>query len=365
MMRVAHVISAPAAGGAEIYVKDLAKSLASRGVEVYILFLNRAKDVGRSIEFERKFIEELQVAGIEYSFIGHEVRRNPILGAMRVRKFVKKNSIDLYHSHLTHGILGGAFLNIPRAYTHHNFDMRVPKLAHVGLDFILERYIGISDICSKKLSEYAGKPIVTIKNGVPPESLNHRYKKQLPSDKINCLAIGRISAQKNYSLLIDAVSLLSEETRRRLKISIAGEGEKKLETKLLEKINKANLSNTISFIGNRSDIPELLGKTDLFLMSSAWEGLPIALIEATLCGIPCVVTNVGGCSEVVQSCQSGLMVEPGNAENFSKALEEIVSDSLRYEEYSRNALLNSKEFTIDEACKSHIIAYEDLLKSHA
>lgn len=361
-MKVVHVISAPAAGGAEIYVKDLAKALVENGVMAYILFMNHAKDVGRSVEFEESFLSELNEAGIEYSFIGYEARRNPVLGAMRVRRFVKKNSIDLYHSHLTHGVLSGAFLNIPRVYTHHNFNMRVSRFFHKGLDFILERYIGISEICSQKLSEHVGKSVVTIKNGVPPERLfSSRRERKFPSKNIHCLAIGHISEQKNYPLMIEAVALLPKEIKERLKISIAGEGDETLKKNLIAKVNESELQEVIDFIGNRSDIPQLLGDSDLFLMSSAWEGLPIALIEATVCGLPCIVTDVGGCSEVVNTCRSGFLVEPGSPVKFSEALIEMVSDSSRYEEYSRNALYNSHSFTLDEACKSHMLVYDKLL----
>lgn len=360
-MKVAHVISSPAAGGAEIYVKDLAKALSDEGVVVYICFLNHAADVGRSSEFENKFLSELTDLNIEYFFIGYEVRRNPLLGAMRIRKFVKENSVDLYHSHLTYGILSGAFLNIPRLYTHHSCNIRVSRFFQRGLDLLLEQYIGISKICTENLSQYVSKPVVTIKNGVSVSRLHRStIKRKPPMEIMHCLAIGRITEQKNYSLLIDSISLLPEGIKNFIKVSIAGEGEEQQKQLLQERIDRLGLNGVVNFIGNRSDIPDLLKNADLFLMTSAWEGLPIALIEATLCGLPCIVTNVGGCSEVIETCKNGFLVEPENPQAFAAAFEELFGNSDLYSEFSNNALNNSKTFTIESAGKAHSEIYSEL-----
>ena len=75
-----------------------------------------------------------------------------------------------------------------------------------------------------------------------------------------------------------------------------------LETKIVME----GLERTIQLLGNRNDVPALLAHSQLFLMSSAYEGLPIALIEATMSGLPCVVTNVGGCREIIEKCQNGV-----------------------------------------------------------
>jgi glycosyltransferase involved in cell wall biosynthesis len=96
-------------------------------------------------------------------------------------------------------------------------------------------------------------------------------------------------------------------------------------------------------------------------MSSASEGLPIALIEAAASGLPCVVTDVGGCREIIESCQNGIVVEPNDPQKFADAIEAIINNAERYSEYSANALLHAQQFSIENAASSHISMYQRLL----
>ena len=112
-MNILHILSAPAAGGAEIYVKDLAVELTKRGHCVHLGFLSEAKDIGRSVDFQKRYLDELTDAGIDHFIIGKSARHQPWIGATRVRNYVRDNKIEVYHAHLTYGIVFGALLKIP------------------------------------------------------------------------------------------------------------------------------------------------------------------------------------------------------------------------------------------------------------
>jgi hypothetical protein len=116
-LRVVHAISSPAAGGAEVYVKDLATELAREGHRPSILFLSRSADIGRSSAFEEEFLRHLDAIAIPYAFLGHECRRNPLLGMLRTRRFVHLQRADIYHSHLKYSLLFGAGLGRPHVHT--------------------------------------------------------------------------------------------------------------------------------------------------------------------------------------------------------------------------------------------------------
>ena len=360
-MRILHIISSPAAGGAEIYIKDLAKALTQKGLTIYIGFLNRASDFGRSIEFEKNFLSELSEAGIKYFFIGNQARKNPLSGMLRVRKYCREHNIDIYHSHLKFGIIFGVSLKIPRIYTHHNIVPEVSMYLYNVFNLFVESYVGISPVCADKLAQYTGRSVTTIMNGVDQTKL-FPYLSQRNSGAalIQCIAVGRIQPQKNYKLLIEALRLVPADISKLLRVFIAGEGPAELTKELEDLIAHYGLSNTVSLLGNRSDIPQLLGKSQVFLMTSAWEGLPIALIEATLSGLPCIVTNVGGCSEVINACQNGFVVDPNNPEAFADAICEVVETPDLLAKLSSNALNNSVEFTIDHAADGHIALYRSL-----
>lgn len=357
-MRVLHFISAPAAGGAEVYVKDLSKAFKELGHEVFVGFLEHGADVGRSTDFENKYLAELTQAGIKYFFVGHKARYRPWVGLWRVRRFIKKNRVDVYHSHLFYGLIFGAFSSVKNIYTHHNINPKAPLYLFHVFNLFVDRYIGISNNCSKSLGSYTGKDVLTIFNGVDKNRLTNQQKIRSPSFMVKCLCVGSICPQKNYFLLVDAVSLLPDVLKFRMNIAVVGEGEESYTLSLKEYVCSKGLAAVFTFMGNRSDVPELMFQSDLFVMSSDFEGLPIALIEASMSGLACIVTNVGGCSEVISICKNGVLVNSNDAHAFSVELGKIIGSPSTIREYSSNALKYSDVFDIELSAASHVTEYE-------
>ncbi|WP_228278533.1 hypothetical protein [Acinetobacter indicus] len=83
-MNILHIISAPASGGAEVYVKDLASCLACQGHNLHIAFLSNASDVGRNPVYEENFLNDLKSSGVNIYIIGNETRKKPWLGKLSV-----------------------------------------------------------------------------------------------------------------------------------------------------------------------------------------------------------------------------------------------------------------------------------------
>jgi glycosyltransferase involved in cell wall biosynthesis len=344
-----------------MYVKDLAKRFLSQGHSVHIGFLGEASDTGRSIVFENAFLAELRSAGVNYFFVGHNSRKFPWMGAIRVRRYVRDENIDVYHAHLTYGIVFGALLDIPRIYTHHNAKMRVNRFIFKVLKRWVDQFVAISDLCGRLLAEYAGRNITVIRNGVDIGKISQkRVILDGPESTIRCVAVGAITKQKNYNLLVSAVARIPASVRSRLTISIAGEGSQVETENLVKTIAEAGLKGSIELLGNVDDIPALLDRSHLFAMSSAWEGLPIALIEAASAGLPCIVIDVGGCREVIDTCRNGLVVAPGNVQALADAIESLVREPSKLTEYSDNALTHASEFSIERACEEHLTLYEEV-----
>lgn len=355
-MKILHIISSPAAGGAEVYVKDLTKSLAKKNHEVHIGFLNNAKDIGRNSDYEKKFIKELEENNIKYFFIGYETRKKPWLGIWRTLKYVRKNNIDIYHTHLAFGIIFSLFIKKPVFYTHHTSKPLFNKLTYHIFNQLVSSYIGISKICSENLRKYTGKKVTTILNGVDTKKILYKKHNKNNHLSIRLISVGRFHPQKNYPLLIEAIENLPEKTKSIIHLRIAGEGSDK--EKISKLIKEKKLDGKIELLGNRNDIPELLNTSDIFVMSSDVEGLPIALIEATLTGLPCIVTDVGGCSEVINLCQNGIIVPPKNSAALTEAINKLVTKNELLNQLSTNALNNSNIFSIESACQAHIEVYQ-------
>jgi hypothetical protein len=144
-LRVVHAISSPAAGGAEVYVKDLATQLARGGHRPAVLFLSRSADIGRGSAFEEGFLADLDASGIPYAFLGHECRRNPLLGMFRTRRFARSQRADIYHSHLKYSLLFGPGLGRPHVHTHHNVRRQFSPMGIHVLSTIFEYFTHGSD----------------------------------------------------------------------------------------------------------------------------------------------------------------------------------------------------------------------------
>lgn len=358
-MRIAHVISAPTAGGAEVYVKDLSIAMAAEGHEVFVAFISKAADVGRQASYEAQFLAELDSNGIRYDFIGHEARRNPLRGWWRARVLLRQWSPDVVHAHLYYGLLFLAFCRIPVVYTHHLIDLRIPKIAYrMIVDKIVTSYVGICGACTRVLKTASAKPVVRIDNGVPLARILMRDKGEVGIGCARLLAVGRLSAQKNYDLLLDAASLLDDLD---FSLEIAGEGP--LHEHIQAKIQELGLEPKVRLLGNVSDVPSRLAAADVFVMSSLSEGLPIALIEATLTGLPAIVTNVGGCSEVIHQVCNGIVVDDLDAVPYSEALRRLIRSPEQRKLFSENALSYSSAYQLPTAVRRHLELYSELSRT--
>lgn len=360
-MRVIHIISAPASGGAEVYIKDLAKHLAKRGHNMHIAFLSSAKDVGRDTKYEQDFLEDLRLSGVQTYIIGNETRKKPWLGILRLKKYIQKHNIEICHTHLAYGIIFSSFLKIPIIYTHHTIQPRWGKVTYTIFNRIVNKYVGISEKCALALTNYTNRKVTTIFNAVSERKFSGYTRLRSPKENIKVAMVGRLMPQKDYKNMIAAMALLDPDTLHKVQVLIAGEGDSSYEKELKDLVTSNNLKDHIIFCGVKSNIPEFLYKADVFLMTSAWEGLPIALAEASISGLPCIVTDVGGCSEIIETSKNGIVVPAHNPRKISKALTRFVQYPETLQDYSANAINNSHLYSISKAADLHLQLYSDAI----
>jgi glycosyltransferase involved in cell wall biosynthesis len=145
------------------------------------------------------------------------------------------------------------------------------------------------------------------------------------STGINLVFCGRVGHRKGAFDLIQAFALLSADQGASVQLAIAGDGDLDQAQQMAEDFN---ISDHVSFLGwvSSQQRDQVLSSADIFVLPSYNEGLPMAILEAMAWGLPIITTPVGGIPEVVISHQNGLLVEPGDIQQLSKAIQLLVED---------------------------------------
>ncbi len=251
-------------------------------------------------------------------------------------------TVSLLHTHQSGsnfwGRIWGKLFRVPIIITQdHTAANEKPKLQHLLDRFmgpLSDRIITVSEYdrdLSITLEKLPPNKVMTIYNGIdvskfrcelPMEAA--RQQTNLPQDKRLIAVIARLAPQKNHQNLFNALTLLPEKTLANLHCLIVGSGD--LEEQLRQEVQKLGLMEKMSFLGERSDIPEILRAIDMLVLSSHWECLPIILLEALASGCPVVATAVGGIPEAMESVDWPL-VEPDNSMALAEAIMNVFQKS--------------------------------------
>jgi glycosyltransferase involved in cell wall biosynthesis len=184
----------------------------------------------------------------------------------------------------------------------------------------VERYIEIGLVPKHKIRFIPNS--VDGKKFSPNTELRAEIRKTLGlGDRFTWLAVGRFYPQKDYPTLVQAFAILHHQYPDSL-LMIAGEGE--LLNTIKELATQLSLQEAVKFLGPRQDIPALMNAADAHVMSSAWEGMPLVLLEAASTGLPIVATDVGGVRETVISGESGFLTPAGNPEALATAMHRLM-----------------------------------------
>ena len=344
-----HLITGLGVGGAERVVLDLSRNSNKDRYQVSVISMSKQKEM-LSI-FEKDGID-VNVLNMNSSIIDF------FKIVLIVNRYIKKQNIHLIHAHMTDSMIVSVMVKIlnPKLkliFTSHNitFGSKIRTL----LVKLLKSFRDIDILFSKdQLSSIYKKNYEMIPNGI---DLNH-YKLDLQKDEIfTFITVGRLEKQKNHIKLLESAVALKDK-KLEFRILIVGEGKDPIQKEKVENFIKLHkLENHVHLLGIRFDIPELIAKSDCFVLSSSWEGLPIVLLEAAASKIPIVSTPVGSIPSFIDE-SSGYLAD----DDFTEAMEEVM---LNYSIAKEKALcLYDKveaDYSIQSIVKKHEKIYEELV----
>lgn len=170
--------------------------------------------------------------------------------------------------------------------------------------------------------------------------------------------VGNFTAKKDHQTLLAALSLLAPDQAG---ISLVLIGSGPLEPELRQTTAERGLERQVVFAGSRPDVSRLLPAFDVFALSSRFEGLPIALLEALAAGVPCVATTAGGIPEVVVDGREGFLVEPGDAAGLARCAAVLIDDVELRARMGRAAAARGAQFGIGPAVRRIQEIYDRVL----
>jgi len=317
--------------------------------------------------------------GLSEKGIGvHLLRRRPGIDyfyPFKLARYLKKSKIKILYLHnptaLFYGTLAGKIARTQCIiYTEHGRDFSSSskvKIANSLLCKMVNRVVVVAEHGKRYLVQHEGvneKKIIKIYNGIDSQRFgkNHdvtliRRELGITDDQSVIGIVARLDPIKNHTCLIRAMKIIAARLSEAV-LLIIGDGP--LRTELESLTTNLGLQNNIKFLGARSDIAELLGVMDVFVLCSFSEGLSLTLIEACAAAKPIVATNVGGNAEIVKHESNGLLVPSDQPEDLAKAVLEILTDKAKAKLMGKKGRKQFEEkFTLDVMVKK----YEDLYES--
>jgi glycosyltransferase involved in cell wall biosynthesis len=312
-MRILFLSTSMGMGGADKQLLSAAQALRSRGHEVMIVSLVPLGPMG--LESRR--------SGIPTQSLEMPRGVPDPRGMWRLVRLARTWKPDVLHSHMIHANLMARALRlvvpvpVVVATIHSLFEggplwMAAYKLTNRLVD-------GITIVSQAAADRYVNDGIVpgellrVVPNGVDldrfhslPAGARASTRESLGvEDRFAWLAVGRFEVAKDYPTMLRAFAQIVKEQPRAV-LLLVGRGTLQSEAEAL--VRELGLESSVRFLGVRDDIPELMGAADGYLMSSAWEGMPMVLLEAAAAGLPIVATRVGGNHEVVRDGETGFLV---------------------------------------------------------
>ena len=317
-------------GGGSSHVLLLAEGLAKRGWKP-ILAAPDDSIAGRTKA--RKTFESWEILPLDEPFHRAQIQC--------LRHAILRRRPALIHAHGTRAALYARLLKVryrlstPLVYTVHGLHLayrggvaRPFRLAAERLlNYEVDRVITVSPADRVRIRRYhlvANRDLCLIPNAVDPAPFRSsigreeaRRRLHLPDSAFVVGAACRLHFQKDPETFIRAAAVLREEVSD-LQVIVAGEGP--LHAALEKLVQNEGLEDTVRFLGHYADMPAFYAATDVFALSSRWEGCPLCLLEAAAAGVPIVATAVPGTLDLAGDLGCMLLVPPEDPEALAKAI---------------------------------------------
>jgi glycosyltransferase involved in cell wall biosynthesis len=355
-------------GGAEVLVARMVRGLSNR-YRFIVACLDQVGELG----------EGLIAEGMDVVCLG----RGPGFDwkcVHRLKRLFSDHSVDIVHAHqctpFAYALATRFFGRRPPVLLteHGRFFPDFPRRRRMLFNRLLtnsrDRFVAVGSSVRRALIDNEGLPpgrVQIIVNGVshavptcsPAERATIRARLGVAEHEIVVVNVARLDPIKDHSTAVRAIRIAGERDPA-IRMLIVGDGP---ERKAIEQaIRNEQTESRIQMLGLRSDVPELLAASDIFLLTSVSEGIPLTVLEAMGTGVPVVATNVGGLPEIVEHGKTGLLAPAGDAAGLADALVLLAKNAeLRNHLIAQAKLRLKAEFSEARMIASYDEIYAEML----
>lgn len=301
----------------------------------------------------KKFIE-LYSGKIHFYFLDKKKGRVSLIFFFRLQKTLKSINPDVLSTHtgaLFYTALANLFQKKPLIHTIHSLpslDQKTYVRKMISRSVKKGKIILIG--CSKTIALMAEKIYKTKVNYINNGVQTNDFK---PEDKTyDFVTIGRLVKMKRVDVIIRSFAIFDQNSGRH-HLAIIGDGPEK---PYLEKIVNENKIKNVHFLGEQSDVQQLLKKASVHVMASEWEGNPMSILEAMTCGVPTIAPRVGGIPDILTNERNGFLFEKDDVARLPFLMEKILNPTT-LSKLSKECKLDSAKYDIRTTANDYGILF--------
>lgn len=328
-LRVFHLIKSLGRGGAEMLLTDGPEASDPKQFQY---------GFGYFLPHKRDLVPELELKFGHVACFPATSALGMLAQVPELARHLRDWKADLIHCHLplagVVGRLAAAMVRVPVVYTEHNAIERyhpATRAAARATWRLQRRVIAVSADVKSSVARHFGErvPVQVVRNGVSLKRFSrapgagNELRRQLgvAEDGVLVGSVAVFRKQKRLDLWLEAAKLILER-RPETHFLLVGDGP--LRAQVAQQIQALGLTRKVSLPGLREDVVPYLAAMDIYLMSSDFEGVPIALLEAMSMEVPVVATRAGGIPEVVDPGVTGLLQPRGDASPLAASVIELI-----------------------------------------
>jgi len=341
-IKILHIIKSLGRGGAEMLLPETLKIHNTSRFEFHTIYF---------LPWKNQMVEAIESAGGNVTCFSASNNIKLLQQYSGVIDYCKTNEIDVIHCHLPWaGFLGRlvfAKTKIPVVYSEHNMQERYHIATKMINQFTFNSQslaLGVSEDVTNSIKKNINPkiPVKTLLNGANTDSflrdpeLGTKIKKELsiPED---ALVIGNVAVFRFQKRLVEWLQVFKEIENKNPNVYGIIVGAGPLEKEIKAELTKLNLENKVFFPGLKTDVKPYFSAMDIFMMSSSFEGLPIALLEAMSMECAIVSTDAGGIKEVIRDKRDGLICEVGAWKKLPGLCQVLIEDPEKLSKYKKAA----------------------------